>query len=175
MPRQKTPPATQYVSHQEYARIRGCSQASVSEAVRDGRIKTHSIMGKELINVEEANEDWLANSDPSQRRGPAAEQEMSVKKTKYPSFQESRSIKEAYAARIAKIEYEERLTKLVELDKINTINFDIARRVRNAILQVPSQINAECAVETDPHKCEIIISNALTEALENATKEDNKM
>lgn len=170
--KQVTPPATRFVSHQEYARIRGCSQATVSEAVRNGRIKTHEIMGKALINVEEANRDWALNTNAAQVRGPGAEVETQAPARKgYPSFQESRAIKEAYAARITKLEYEEKTTKLVDLARIKEIHFNVARRVRNAILNVPGTINAEVASETDPHKCEMMIYNALADALENATKD----
>ncbi len=173
MPKSKTPPATRYVTQVEYAKIRGCSQTSVSEAVVAGRIKTHEIMGKNLINVEEANRDWALNTDGAQRRGPAAEAEIAAPTTRkgYPSFQESRAIKEAYSARITKLEYEEKTTKLVEMARIKEIHFNIARRVRNAVLNVPGTINAEVASEIDPHKCEMLIYNALAEALENATKD----
>jgi hypothetical protein len=161
-----------YVNQSEYGRIRGVSQPTVNEAIRNGRIKTHLVNGKKLIDVEEANRDWEANTDGAQMRGPLSEDRNQAPARKgYPSFQESRAIREAYSARITKLEYEEKLTKLVELDRIKEINFDVARQVRNAVLNVPGTINAEVAVETDPHKVEILIYNALAEALENATKE----
>ena len=168
-----------YVSVNQYSKIRGCSVGVVQNAIKTERIKTHDVLGKKMINVAEANLDWEANTDPSfaerrQDKGANSEPDITrpqpTRKSNYPSFQESRAIREAYSARITKLEYEEKTTKLVELERIKEINFDIARRVRNAILNVPGNINAEVASEVDPHKCETIIYNALADALELATK-----
>jgi len=162
-------PAKHFVSLNEYARIRGVTASQVELAIKNERIKRHKVMNKLMIEVNEANADWEATTRPMIDSKEYAEPDN--KKRGYPSFQESRAIREAYTARITKLEYEEKSTKLVDLQRIKDINFDVARRVRNAILNVPGNINAEVAVETDPHKCEMLIYNALSDALELAATE----
>ena len=165
----------------EYARHRGIHRNSVLDAIKRGvlvsSVREIENRGKMVlaVDLELADKEWAENSDLNQVRNlPKTEKgkallEQGLKerqsKVKAPPFQESRAIREAYTARITKLEYEERINKLVDVEKVKKINWEVARRVRDAILYVPNKIAAEVAVETDPFKVEKIINDALKEAL----------
>lgn len=57
-----------------------------------------------------------------------------------PDYSKSRAIREAYAARLAKLEFEERAGKLVSADEARIEQFRIARALRDRLLQLPTKI-----------------------------------
>ncbi len=62
------------VSAAEYARRRGVSRMAVSKAIASGRISVIEVDGKRLIDVDQANVEWAARTDPDQQhRGAPAE------------------------------------------------------------------------------------------------------
>ena len=67
-----------------------------------------------------------------------------------PSYAASRAIREAYQARLAKLDYEERSGKLIEVDKVKTAAFKVARTVRDGLLNMPDRVAHELAHEADP-------------------------
>ncbi|MGE4126180.1 MAG: hypothetical protein AB7E59_13105 [Pusillimonas sp.] len=56
-----------------------------------------------------------------------------VKATEYET---SRAIREAYAVRLAKLEYEERTGKLISSDEVEMRTFNLARRTSSSILRI---------------------------------------
>ena len=75
-------------------------------------------------------------------------------------------MKEFYAARLAKLEFEEREGKLVNIDEINVQHFNRARRLRDRLLMIPRRLAAQLAAETDTRSVEEILDGAICEALE---------
>jgi len=55
-----------------------------------------------------------------------------------PSYAQSRAIREAYLARLAKIEYEERLGKLISRDEVQVAAFNKFRMFRDGMLNIPT-------------------------------------
>ena len=149
-----------------YAKQRGVSLSAVQDAIRRGvlynALKVDS-NGNKKIHPKIADEEWANNANPSFY--PTSAANGAQVKTIAPPFQESRAIREAYNARITKLEYEEKLNKIISIEKVKAINWDIARRVRDSILVIPSKISAEIASETDPHKVESILLKEIREAL----------
>jgi hypothetical protein len=64
-------------------------------------------------------------------------------KPKVPDYRTSRAIREAYAARLAKLEYEERTGRLVNRDEAKMVLFQAARRTRDRLLQLPRKLAPE--------------------------------
>lgn len=87
------------------------------------------------------------------------------------TYAQSRSIKEAYSARLQRLSYEEKLGKLINVEKVRVAAFNTARIVRDSILNVPDRISHEIASITDPHEVHIRLSEALIEALEGLSGE----
>lgn len=87
------------------------------------------------------------------------------------TYHQSRSIKEAYSARLQRLAYEEKLGKLINVEKVRVAAFNTARIVRDAILSVPDRISHEIASIQDPHEVHIRMTEALIEALEGLSGE----
>ena len=87
------------------------------------------------------------------------------------TYHQSRSIKEAYSARLQRLAYEEKLGKLISVEKVRVAAFNTARIVRDAILSVPDRISHEVASIQDPHEVHIRMTEALIEALEGLSGE----
>lgn len=82
-----------------------------------------------------------------------------------PSINESKQITEAYKARMAKLEYEEKLGKLVEIGKAKALMAPKIVAARNRLMGVPSEAKTLMPHLTvrDIEKLEELIANALNE------------
>ena len=67
-----------------------------------------------------------------------------------PAYAQSRAIREAYMARLAKLDFEERSGRLIEVDKVKAAAFKVARTVRDGLLNMPDRVAHELAHEADP-------------------------
>lgn len=65
------------------------------------------------------------------------------------TFAQSRAIKEAYLARLAKLEFEEKSGVLVKADAVKNEAFKVARLVRDAMLNIPDRVSSELAADSD--------------------------
>jgi hypothetical protein len=83
-----------------------------------------------------------------------------------PDHQQSRAIKEFYAARLARMEYEGRDEKLVNIDEITIRHFTRAQNLRECINAISVNLAAQLAAETDTRSVEEILDAAICEALE---------
>jgi hypothetical protein len=122
------------VSQRAYARHRGVSLAAVQKAIKLGRIRT-TADGK--IDVEQADRDWERNTNYG---GPVAAGDAIVSG---PSYAQSRAVREVYTARLAKLEYEERIGKLVPADQVTIAGFTKGRTVRDHMMIIPDRVAAQ--------------------------------
>ncbi|MBF0140112.1 MAG: hypothetical protein HQL74_07515 [Magnetococcales bacterium] len=156
----------------EYARHRGTSHTAVQRAIKAGRIKVGK---DGRIDSVKADRDWEANTlqsqtpgkrindppipEPQRNIGPhvipmpdnnqprrqaqsgSAEQDQKG----IPNYQTSRAIREAYNAKIARIDFEQRMGKLVDRADVINAAFENARKIRDRINAVPSRLGASIA------------------------------
>jgi hypothetical protein len=125
------------VSIRGYAKHRGVSHTAVEKAVKQGRIRT--VDGK--IDVEQADRDWNRNSSPVNKpeaapRAAAAPEPLVAG----PSFAQSRAVREAYEARLAKLTWEERIKKLINADEVRVSAYNFSRMIRDRLLNVPDRV-----------------------------------
>jgi hypothetical protein len=83
-----------------------------------------------------------------------------------PSYAQSRAVREAYQARLAKLDFEQRSGKLVEVDKVKAAAFRTARAVRDGMLNLPDRVAHELAHETNPAAVHARLSNEIRTILE---------
>ena len=125
------------VSIRAYAKHRGVSHTAVEKAVKQGRIRT--VDGK--IDVEQADRDWNRNSSPVNKPEPAPRAAASAEPlVAGPSFAQSRAVREAYEARLAKLTWEERIKKLINADEVRVSAYNFSRMIRDRILNVPDRV-----------------------------------
>jgi len=125
------------VSIRAYAKYRGVSHTAVEKAVKQGRIRT--VDGK--IDVEQADREWNRNSSPVNKPEPAPRTAASTEPlVTGPSFAQSRAVREAYEARLAKLTWEERIKKLINADEVRASAYNFSRMIRDRILNVPDRV-----------------------------------
>ena len=86
-----------------------------------------------------------------------------------PSLQSSRAIREAYAARLAKLDYEERTGKLVNKAEVDVKTFNLARQLRDRLQLIPRKLApllvAAVVKQPDVREVEDMLDAELREAL----------
>ena len=83
---------------------------------------------------------------------------------------EARIAKEQAIAGLRKMELEERAGLLVDAKKVSRDAYNEGRRVRDAMLSIPSKIAPELASEIEPEKVAIILTKIIREALEGLVR-----
>lgn len=166
--------ARELLSNRAYARHRGCSETSVRKALKSGRISREE---NGLIDPKKADEDWAKNTLPigKTRAMVACEpktfapDQVAPKKTA-PDYQTSRAVREAYVARLAKLEYENKSGKLEDKAQRDAAEFTRGRIVRDRILSVPHRVAAICAAENSALKVEQLLNEELRSALSDLAR-----
>lgn len=160
------------VNLSEYGRRRGVSAEAVRRAIQSGRLKnavSRDAKGNPKIDPDIADQEWDANT--ADNRGWNARE--NAKKTAEKDTQvsgtlnQSRAIKEAYLARLAKLEYEEKSGKLVPVADVRNEAFKVARIVRDNMLNIPDRLAAELAACEDPIQVHKLLTDEIRKALES--------
>lgn len=165
-----------------YAKARGISHEAVRQAIKAGRLKQSIVMvnGEPKIADEAlADKEWAANTDQSKPRNRItgdpkrrrASQDAPMKPMdndsggdgagKGPSYAQSRAIREAYMARLAKIEFEEKAGKLVSRDEVRVAIFNVARRSRDMLMAVADRVTPLVVGQEDAHEIHRIITDEM--------------
>lgn len=172
----------------EYARHRGVAPSAVEKALKSGRILKES---DGTIDPAKADAAWERNTNPAQQRKPdpvpvrpdpvpdrpstpsvrqpthqPTEPEAGPSMPGVPNYQMSRAIREAYNAKLARLDYEERNGKLVDRADVDRKWFEVGCRVRDRIQSLPSRMSAELAAMTDRKAIETFMDQELRNALE---------
>ena len=142
--------AQELMNQSQYARRRGVSKQAVSKAIKVGRIKlTHGKIDPALADVQ-----WGANTDPAPEFGVKEKEGLPQSNLSYTT---SRAIREAYTARLARLEYEEKVGELISADKVRLQAFNTARRARDLLLAIPDRVAPIVAGITDAQECHRIL------------------
>jgi hypothetical protein len=164
-----------------YARHRGVSHVAVLKAIKAGRIEKEP---DGTINPAKADAAWERNTNQAQKRKPTKSNEPSRHEhapepqaeapvgppivNSGPSFAQSRAIKEAYNARLAKLAYEEKSGALVRTDSIKVAWFNTLRVLRDRALNLPDRLAPLLAAETDPKVVRDLLEEELRTILNDA-------
>ena len=174
--------AVKLVNSSEYGRLRGVSRQAVTKAINSGRIAA-AVDENNLIDVDHADRLWAENTNPisgehghigkglkPQRTIVDAAIEIGIDPDNLPTLVESKTIEAAYKAKLAKIEYEERSSILVEAEEVKKSAFRIARLTRDAMLSIPDRLSAELAGMTEPFAIHTKLMNEIRSAIAEITK-----
>ena len=179
------------LSIRAYAQHRGVSHTAVAKAIKAGRI---SVEPDGKIDPAKADAQWARNTLPSQNLNTSASKPapkvatppvstpvatvssrelpppLETGRISAPDYQTSRAIREAYAARLAKLEYEERTAKLISSDEVEMRTFNLARRLRDRMQTLPRRLAAALAAEQDPRVIEQRLDDEIRQALEELSR-----
>lgn len=146
----------------EYGRHRNVSHVAVLKALRSGRISQNA---DGWIDSEQADRDWAANTHPA----PKAPHAIPVEATA--GFARARTVREHYEALLTKLEYERRVTSLVNSGEVKLAALRTKQMLVKHMLGVADRVAELAALETNEHRVHAIIESAVREALTAFAKE----
>jgi len=161
-----------------YARHRGVAESAVRKAITQGRISKGK-NGK--INPKIADKEWGQNSDPAQIKAenafdaPDYSQNSAPSSLSGPSYQQSRAIKEAYGAKLLRLQFEKESKKLISIDDVKVSAFNAARMTRDRILNIPDRVIPQLVGKTNIFEMKEILKAELIKALEELSKINEKL
>lgn len=170
-----------HVSIREYAKLRGVSHTAVQKAIRSGRLAKAIVRQDEKITIidsELADVEWpkgMSGQEVETRVGMDPEpQPQGVTVDKVAStYQQSRAAREAFNAKLAKLEFDEKSGRLVSAEEVKAEAFKRARSTRDAMLNIPDRVSAELAVETDQFKVHARLKEEILKALESLVQDQD--
>lgn len=148
------------ITQAEWAREKGFSRQYVCSLVKKGIVE----LKDGLIDQEQANEAVAAIRDPSQplRRKNYSESgeklSMILLKTRIKNETERGKLLEA------KVKAE--IGKFVSIEEVKTEAFNVARVVRNNLLNIPNRVSALLASLSDTEKIHMALTEEITNSLE---------
>jgi len=77
---------------------------------------------------------------------------------------DAQKLQAQYKAALMKLEYEEKSSKLIPVEKVESDWFNIARVTRDAVLNISDRISSEIATISDVH----LVNKRMTEELNKA-------
>lgn len=101
--------------------------------------------------------------------GPAIDQALLQQQNRaaaIPSFAQSRAIREAYAARLTRLEYDQRSAKLVDKNELKMKLAKLHMAVRDSLRTIPDRVAPIVAAETDQAKIHAMLLKEIGQALE---------
>lgn len=161
-----------------YARHRGVTEAAVRKAIKQGRVSKGK-NGK--INPKTADKEWGQNTDPAQIKAVFAEEKPDYSQNSAPSslsgpsYQQSRAIKEAYGAKLLRLQFEKESKKLISIDDVKVSAFNAARMTRDRILNIPDRVIPQLVGKTNIFEMKEILKAELIKALEELSKVHEKL
>lgn len=154
------------VSKSEYARRRGCTEAAVRRAVKDGRISL--IDGK--IDPVAADAQWARNSRVRAGSKPTADARPVDQEDAEGGYWQSRARREAAEAEMAELKLAEQRGALVRTADVRAVFSQRLAGLRNSLLQIPARLSPVMAAESDQARCFEAMQAELHAALAQASE-----
>jgi hypothetical protein len=134
------------VSKAEYARMRGCTPQTINSFIKEQLVV---LVGKK-VDVDESNRRLSDIYDS----------------TKY-DFGEAKTREKNFQAKTAELEYEILAGTLIKRETVERDAYEIAIKVKNQILALPTQMSNDLIMMTDKKEIELYLKDKLVSALEN--------
>lgn len=156
------------LSQSEFAKRQGWSRQYVGKLVKSGKI----VLVKGKVDPEQALAAIKAQSEPStelraKSQGGTILPASPTDSRQAVDFVTARTMREAFKAKMAKMEYEEKAGKLTDASKVREEAFRAGRIVRDALLGIPDRLSDVLAAEQDP----VQVRKLLIDELETILKE----
>lgn len=88
----------------------------------------------------------------------------------FTDYQDARTSREGYLAKLAKVEYERVCQQTVDRQAVHDAAHRYGRLLRDTLLGVPKQISSDLAAITDPWALEQLLTERLRQTLEDVSK-----
>lgn len=145
------------ITQSEYAKRLNVTPPRINALIKKGIIK----LKKDKIDPEQADEAIENYTDPMRRKAKTDTGVISEN-----SFIKARTIRENYKAALSKLEYEEKIGKLIEVEKVKNIFFNKARIVRDNLLNIPDRVAMRLINKKDTDEIKQILEKEIRQVLE---------
>lgn len=182
------------MGYRQYARHRGVTLGAVQKAIRDGRIfvnannkidsevadrdwAANTDSSRVSMTVTEPSRSPVQQSialqppDQAQQAVPPAGadegegDDVTGSDRVATEYREHRTTREQFQALKQKLEYEQLVGSLINVDEAKRIAYTAFRSLRDAVMNVAPRIKDQLAAMTDPHEVEQILERELAAAL----------
>lgn len=127
-----------------YATHRGVALSAVQKAIASGRI---SALPDGRVDSDRADVEWERNTTQYAPAVARRRQDEDGEVFGASQYTKARAVREHYQARLAKLEYEEKVGSLVSTDEVKIAQFNIDRQRRDAMLNIADRVCAAIAAE----------------------------
>ncbi len=160
----------------DYAKDRGVEYTQLSKWAGQGRFSSDALRKEKrnwvVADPQELDRQVSAAKSPDRggRGGaPAIDQALAQQQNQaaaIPSFAQSRAIREAYAARLTRLEYDQRSARLVDKNELKMRLVKLHMGVRDALRTIPDRVAPIVAAEIDQAKIHAMLLKEIGQALE---------
>jgi hypothetical protein len=180
------------ISINAYAKSRGISQPAVTKAIKTGRLSKSIVRDAKgdpkIADPALADQEWAANTDQSKplnritgapKHRKQGDQSLPMANetpasgeggNKGPSYAQSRAIRETYMARLAKLEFDEKVGKLIEIEKARVAIFNTCRAARDMMLGLPDRVAPLVTGLDNTHEIHRILTDEMRRAAAELAK-----
>lgn len=161
----------------QYATDRGVEYTQLSKWAGQGRFNSDALRKEKrswvVADPQELDRQVAAAKAPDRggRGGaPAIDQALQQQQNQaaaIPSFAQSRAIREAYAARLTRLEYDQRSAKLVDKNELKMRLAKLHMALRDSLRTIPDRVAPIVAAETDQAKIHAMLLKEIGQALES--------
>lgn len=182
---EEEPKPERWMTLLEYAAHRKLSRQRIDMLVREGRFngetKTSSI-GRLLLNQPACDEILKATERFRKKREPEGDDSVSEESTKKTrkknagaspdeeNFENSTIELNHFKAKLARQKYETEAGLLISIEKVQQQTYEMARAVRDSLLELPDRLSSWLAAQRDERKIAIRLDEEIRQALERVTK-----
>lgn len=170
-----------YADHRKRQGLRGQTHVAVMKAISSGRLTERSarkVGERWTIDAEIADLEWAGSTDsarggngpgrveapPSTAVARSEDDDPGLKNV--PSRNVSRAIREAYMARLARVEFERETGARVLAEEVRKEAFEQGRRLRDALMNLPDRLSNELAAQPEPTLVHLAMTAEIREILE---------
>ena len=175
----------EWISPTEFARRLKVNRNAVVEALARGRVTFRQEGKRKLVDWLPAQEEWkkhgsaIAKAKAEKLKSKSKDAEAPRPRWMPDPDADDREItiaeaerrQKLFKAKEAELSYREKAGELIPVDKVKREAFQVARKVRDAIMNIPPKLAHELAAETSPHAIELKLNEAFSKALERLSKD----
>lgn len=82
-------------------------------------------------------------------------------------YQKARAARETFAAKIAEIDYKERIGLMIPRDQVKIALFGAGRIARDSLIQIPVRLSAQLAAENDQYTIQLKLTTEINQILQD--------
>jgi hypothetical protein len=150
----------------EYAKHRGVSKVQVGKYIREGKITAKKVGRSYSIDPDVADRELDAAQAPDRGGKGGGPHDPTGAGGSALSFAHARAVRETYAARILRLEFEQKSGRLVDKNDLKLKLTKLHMAIRDSLRTIPDRVAPVLAAETEQAKIHAILLKEIGQALE---------